>query len=459
MSHGSQRDVVADLVDIAARTVELARKAGAEVAEALVRDGSELTVKVRLGETELVKEAASRALGLRVFAHGRAAVTYTSDFGAAALASFARSTVELARLAEPDECNLPPAADELAQAPLPDLDLWDERTLAVDAAWAIREATRGEAAARAADARVTNSDGGTFSRTAGASAFATSAGFAGGYRGTYSALSVEPLAEDEGGKKRTGSYWTAARHLAELEDAEQVGLEATRRTLAKLGARKIDTCEAPVVFDPDAARGLLRELFGVTTGAAFYRKSSYLVGQEGQVLASPLLTIVDEPLLPRGPGSRPYDGDGLPSRRNVVVDAGRLTTVLCDLYSARKLGRRSTGSAARGVGGSPGPSASNLVLQPGTATREEIVRGAGRGLYVTELMGFGFNAVTGDFSRGASGFWIEGGELTYPVTEVTISANFADLWRNLDAVGCDVDRRSSLICPTLRVARMMIAGR
>lgn len=453
-------EVVKELTDVATRVVELSRRAGAEGAEVLARDGAELTAKVRMGETELVKEAGSRALGLRVFVERRAAVTYTSDFSPAALEAFARDSVALARLAEPDELNRLPDAGELAKpAELPDLELWDEAALEPDAAWAIACALRGEAAARKADPRVTNSEGATFSRAVGATAFAQSDGFAGGWRGTYLSLYVEPVCDDEGGKKRNGYWWTASRRLDGLADAEAVGLEATRRTVAKLGARKIATCEVPVVFDPEAARGLLRELVGVANGSAFYRKSSYLIGKEGEAVASPLVTVVDDPLVPRGPGSRPFDGDGLPSRLNVLIDGGVLQTVLCDTYSARKLGRRSTGSAGRAVGGSPGPTTSNLILRAGTSRADEIVRGVERGLYVTEMMGFGFNPVTGDFSRGAGGFWIEGGERAYPVTEITVSANFGDLWQRIDAVGDDLELRTSLACPTLRISRMTIGGR
>ena len=452
------RDTVKELTDVATRAVELCRAAGAEAAEALVKDGAELTVKVRLGEPELVKEAASRALGLRVFVDRRAAVTYTSDFGADALARFAADSVRLARLAEPDELNTLPAAGDYARE-LPDLDLWDEAALSLDAAWGLDAARRGEAAARQADPRVTNSEGATFARTASASAFASSGGFAGGVRGTYLSFYVEPICDDADGKKRSGYWWTGSRFLGGLAEPEAVGLEAARRTVAKLGARKVETCTAPVVFDPEAGRGLLRELFGVANGSAFYRKSSYLCGREDTQVASPLCTVVDDPLIPRGPGSRPFDGDGLPSRPNVVVDAGVLRTVLCDTYSARKLGRASTGSAGRGVGGTPGPTTSNFILRAGVDRPEDIVKRTERGLYVTEMMGFGFNPVTGDFSRGAGGFWIEQGEKTFPVSEVTISANFDELWRGIDALGTDLELRTSTACPTFRVARMTIGGR
>jgi PmbA protein len=229
--------------------------------------------------------------------------------------------------------------------------------------------------------------------------------------------------------------------------------------VAKLGSRKAETCEVPVVFDAEAGRGLLGALFGVANGSSWFRKSSYLIGREGQPCASPLVTIVDDPLMPRAPGSRPFDGDGLGSRRTVVVNAGVLETVLCDVYSARKLGRRSTGSAGRGVGGSPGPPTSTFIMQAGTTPAAELVRSLDRGLYVTDMMGFGFNPVTGDFSRGAAGFWIEKGERSFPVSEITVSASFDDMWKGIDAVGDDLVLRASTACPSFRVSRMTLGGR
>jgi PmbA protein len=441
---------------LAEQMLAYAKKAGADGAEVLVRDGTELEVKVRLGEPELVKEAGSRALGLRVLRDHRAAVTYTSDFAPAAMEQFARDSVELAALAEPDPTADLPAGDEMARE-LPDLDLWDDAVLGLDVAEGIRRARIAEDAARKLDTRVTNSDGSIFGRSVAASAFATSAGFSGSNRGTHVSLSVEPICDDADGKKRNGSYWTGARFAAALLPPETVGLEAARRTLAKLGTRKIPTGEAPVVISSDAGRGLLGQLAGVMSGGAVWRRSTYLAEREGTPIASPLVEIVDDPLVRRGPGSRPYDGEGLASRPNVLVSGGVLRTFLCDVYAGRKLNRRSTGSAARGIGGSPHVSVSNLILRAGRTPAAELEK-LERGLYVTELMGFGFNAVTGDYSQGAAGFWIEGGARAYPVGEITISANFDDLWKGIDAVGDDLDARSSVQCPSFRVGRMMIAG-
>jgi len=442
---------------LAEQMLSLAMTAGADGAEVLVSDSTELEVKIRLDEPELIKEAGSRSLGLRLLKDHRVALTYTSDFAPDAMERLARETVALAALAEPDPTGDLPAREEMARE-VPDLDLWDEELLSVDVAEAIRRARQAEAAARKLDARITNSEGAIFGGSVGASAFATSAGFSGSKRGTYASLYMQAIADDEGGKKRNGSYWTGSRFVGALLDPEQVGAEAARRTVAKLGSRKIATCEVPVIFSPEAARGLLGQFAGVMSGGAVWRKNTYLAQREGTPVASELVEIVDDPLLRRGLGSRAYDGEGLPSRTNVLVSGGVLRTFLCDVFAARKLGRRSTGSAGRGVGGGPHVSTSNLILRPGRTPARDIEQ-LERALYVTDLMGFGFNPVTGDYSQGAAGFWIERGERAFPVSEITVSANYDDLWKGVDAIGDDLDTRGSVQTPTFRVAKMTVAGK
>lgn len=449
---------IAELMELASDIVERARKGGADVAEAIARSGSELSTKVRMSEPELVEEAAHKSLGMRVIKKQRVALTSTSDLTPKGIERFVKDALELADIAQEDPFAGPADPDLIARGDFPDLELFDPAGGEVAAAQAIELATRAEKAARDADSRITNSDGSTFARTAGGFALVLSGGFRGGYAGSYASLVVSPVADDADGKKRRGFHYSAKRHLGELDTPEAVGREATRRTLRKLGARKVPTCEAPVVFDPDAARSILGLMASCIMGSSIWRKASYLLGREGTRVASDLVTIVDDPLLPRAPGSRPFDGEGLLARRNVVVDKGVLQTYLCDSYSARKLGRQSTASASRGSGGGVGPSTSNFLLQPTSTPAEEIVRSTKRGLYVTEMMGFGFNAVTGDFSRGASGFWIENGELTHPVSEVTISLNVDELWQRIDAVGNDLDLRTATAAPTLRVSAMTIAG-
>lgn len=446
-----------ELLALATGLVERARALGADVAEVTARAGWELSAKVRLGEPELVEEAGHRGVSLRVIKQQRVAVTSTSDLSEAGLARCVSDALMLAELSEPDPFAGPADPADLAPRPYPDLDLFDPAVAEITADVAVERATRAERAALDFDPRITLSEGATFSRTVGSSARVISNGFSGAQRGSYASLVVSPVAEDEGGKRRRGFHWSARRHVAELDDDAAVGREAARRTLAKLGARKVPTCEAPIVFDPDVARSLIGTFAGCIMGGSIWRKSSYLVGREGSSVASPLVTLIDDPLIPRAPGSRPYDGEGLPSRRNVVVDGGVLRTYLLDCYSARKLGSKSTGSAAVS-GGSIGPSTSNFILSPGPLSREELIASTERGLYVTEMMGFGFNAITGDYSRGASGFWIENGKLTFPVSEVTVSSNLDAMLKNIDAVANDLELKTSTAAPTFRVSKMTIAG-
>jgi PmbA protein len=445
------------LLELASDLVSRARKLGADVAEASASTGWELSAKVRLGKVELVEEAGHHGVSLRVIRGGRVATTTTSDLTPRGIERCVADALELCALAAADPFAGPAAAELLCKPPHPDLELLDPQIDAIDAGQAIEQARIAERAALDYDPRITNSEGATYSRTSGASAVVLSAGFEGALRGSYAALSVAPVVEDEGGKKRRGHYYSASRRHRDLQASDFIGEEAARRTLRKLGARKVATTEAPVVFEADVARSLIGSLAGCIVGGALWRKSSYLLEREGTAVASPLVTIVDDPLIPRAFGSRPFDGEGLRSRKNVVVEAGTLKTFLLDSYSARKLGRESTASASRG-GGSIGASTSNFIVQAGTTSAADIVKSTARGLYVTDMMGFGFNPITGDFSRGASGFWIENGELAYPVSEITISSTLDAMLKGIDAVGDDLELKSSTASPTLRVSSMTISG-
>jgi PmbA protein len=386
-------------------------------------------------------------------------VTFTSDLTPAGLARVVEDALELAALSQPDAWAGPPDPALLSNPSqhVP-LDLFDERVDAIDAAAALEMAKRAERAALSSDPRLKNSEGATVARQSGASALVTSGGFRGGTSGTYVSLVVSPVAEDDGGKRRTGYHWSARRHFAELDDPESVGLEAARRTLAKLGSRKLETQELPVVFDPDAARSIVGMLGGCISGGSVWRRSTYLAEREGSRVASELVTVVDDPLMPRAPGSRAFDGEGLLSRRNVLVEGGVLKQFLLDSYSARKLERQSTASASRGGSGGVGAGSSNLYLAPGTLSNEALLKSTPRALYVTDMMGYGFNPVTGDFSRGAAGFLIENGERVHPVSEVTVSLTLDDLLQRIDALSSELDHRTSTAAPMLRVSAMMVAG-
>ena len=447
------------LVDLGRSVVERAIAGGANVAEAGVHSGSHLSVKVRMGEPELVEEAGSRALGLRVMVGQRVASTYTSDLSDEGQRRLIEDALELARLSEADEFAGPPDPSELSsRSQWADLDTFDQAVSQISADEALDRALIGERAAFDFDPRVTNSEGASFTRARGLSALVTSGGFAGSDYGTYASVVVNPVADDEGGKKRSGYHWSACRHYADLEDSRAVGEEAARRTIAQLGAKKLPTQELPVVFDKDAARSILGLFAGCVLGGSIWRKSSYLVDRIGSRVASDLVDIVDDPLLPRAPGSRAFDGEGLLSRRNVVVEGGMLKSYLMDTYSARKLDSQSTGSASRSPSGGISPSTSNLILKANSQSRDELIADTKHGLYVTGMMGFGFNAVTGDFSRGASGFLVQDGELSHPVSEVTISLNLDQLLQRIDAVADDLDQRTAVASPTFRVSSMTLAG-
>jgi PmbA protein len=304
---------------------------------------------------------------------------------------------------------------------------------------------------------VRNSEGAEFYDRQGRVTYVATGGFAGDFPFSSFALSVTPVAVENGDMER--DYWySASRKLAGLDSPEAIGREAARRACRRLGARREATTEVPVVFDPESAASLLRALAVAASGPSLYRGTSFLVGRLGTRLAPASVTIVDDPLLPGGLGSRPFDGEGLPSRRTLLVERGVLASYLLDTYSARKLSLAATGHAARESGGGVTVGYTNLYLDPGPYAPEEIIGSVARGLYVTELIGFGVNFVTGDYSRGAVGQWIDKGELAYPVEEVTIAGNLTDMLARIEMVGRDLAFRDQTAAPTLKIARMTVAG-
>jgi PmbA protein len=344
-----------------------------------------------------------------------------------------------------------------------DLHLYFEDVYSLAGAERIDWARRTEAAALNADPRITNSDGGSFDVSTGCKALANSRGFTGSYRSSYTGISAVPLATDANGKMQRDFWWSSARRIADVESPEAVGNEAARRTLRRLGARRVPTQRAPIVFAPETARTLIGSLFEAASGDAIWRSASFLAGKLGETIGAPNLTIVDDNtmLLPSGVGgfgTSPFDDEGLPSRRTVVVENGVLRNYLLNTYTARKLGMKSTHNAARGLAGAPGIGSGNLFLVPGQVTPELIIGNVAAGLYVTSLMGFGTNLVSGDYSRGATGLWIENGQLTHAVEEVTIAGNLAEMLRNVAAIGNDLVFRGSVASPTLRIDGMTIAG-
>lgn len=344
-----------------------------------------------------------------------------------------------------------------------DLHLYFEDVYSLPGPERIAWARRAEAAALGADKRISNSNGGSFDAATGRKMLANSRGFVGGYRTSYAGVSAAPLAVEANGQMQRDSWWSGARRMGDLDTPEAVGKEAARRTIRRLGARRVPTQQVPVVFAPEVARSLIGSVFEAASGDAVWRHASFLAGKLGETIAAAGITIIDDNVmvLPTGVGgfgSSPFDGEGLPSRRTVVVENGVLRNYLLNTYTGRKLGMKSTHNGSRGLAGTPGIGAGNLYLQPGSMTPEAILAAIPAGLYVTSLMGFGVNMVTGDYSRGATGLWIENGELTHAVEEVTIAGNLAQMLRNVTAIGNDLVFRSSIASPTIRVDGMTIAG-
>ena len=446
-----------DLREIAGDVISRAMKAGATAAEAVVREGSEFSTLVRLGQVETLKEAGSRALGLRVYVGHRAASTYSSDFTPEGIERLVKGAIELVHITSEDPYAGLPDPSELGSFP-GDLKLYYEDVYSLPPEQRIDLARRAEKAAITTDPRIKNSDGGSFDASNGHKVLANSLGFVGDYRRSYCSISAAPIAQAEDGSMQRDYWYSSARTLAKLESPESIGAKAAQRTLRRLGARKIASTSVPVVFDSETARSLLDTIFDAVNGDAIYRQSSFLEGKLGQRVAAESITIVDDGIMPGGFGTSPFDGEGIPSRRTVVIEKGVLKSYLLNTYTAKKLGLKTTGNAARSLAGTPSIGYGNFYLEKGRRTPEQIIADIKQGLYIVDLIGFGVNLVTGDFSRGATGIWIENGELTYPVEEITVAGNLKDMLNNISEIGSDLEFRSSIAAPTLRIDGMTIAG-
>jgi PmbA protein len=451
-----------DLQQIAADVVERALRAGASEAEAVIREGDEFSTLVRLGQVETLKESGARGIGLRVFLGSsgsyRTANTSTSDFSEAGLAHMISGAIDLAHVTSQDPFAGLPEPGAMSQLP-GDLDLYYEDVYGLPTAQRIDYARRAEAAALSADPRLQKSDGGSFDAATGHKVMVNSHGFSGEYRRSYCSISAMPIAETEAGGMQRDYWFSSARTLARLDSPESIGAEAARRTLRRLNARRVPTQQVPIVFAPEIARSLIGNIFEAANGDSIYRGASFWTGQLGQQVASPNVTVVDDGTLPSLFGTSPFDGEGLPTRRTVVVENGVLKNYLLNTYTGRKLNMPSTGNASRGLAGTPGIGAGNLFLQKGSISPQQLLDDIPTGFYVTELMGFGVNMVTGDYSRGAAGLWIENGELTFAVEEVTIAGNLKEMLNNITAIADDLEFRGAVASPTLRIDGMTIAGK
>ncbi|HUZ72778.1 MAG TPA: metallopeptidase TldD-related protein [Stellaceae bacterium] len=429
-----------------------ALKQGADAADAVLFEGTALSHAQRLGRIEKLERSEGFDMGLRVLVGRRQAMVSMNERNAERIDEIVTRALAMARAVPEDPyCGLA-APDQLARD-WPDLDLADPDEPAPETliAWA----AAAEDAARAV-AGVTNSEGAEANWSRARVALAASNGFAGTYIGTGFGVSAAVLAGEGAGMERDYDY-TSAVYAADLEDPAAIGKRAGERAVRRLNARKVATCRVPVIYDPRVAGSLLRHLVGAISGPAVARGTSFLKDKRGERIFAAGITVTDDPHRRRGLRSKPFDAEGVRNERRAIVADGVLETWLLDLASARQLGLVSTGHASRGTGGPPGPSPSNLWLEPGVVTAGELIGDIASGFYVAELMGMGVNGVTGDYSRGAAGFWIENGELAYPVSEVTIAGNLKDMFRHLSAAS-DLRFRTGVDAPTLRIDGMTVAG-
>lgn len=442
--------------EIAATLIRLAAEHGANAAEATVSAGDEFEASVRLGQVETLKEAGSRAAGIRLLFGQRVGSAYSSDLTPEGLRRMVASASALAQISTEDpHAGLP---DPAVLGALPgDLALYHDSVDALPPADRIELARLAERAALDFDPRIDNSEGGSYGSSSGWRAFANSHGFLASYRTSSCSLSAIPVATVDGRRER--DYWfSSARSPEQLESAAYIGETAARRVLRRLGARKAPTCKVPVVFEPRVSRSLIGHIFSAVSGDAVYRKASYLAGLLGQRVAGSNVTIIDDGTIPGLFGTSPFDDEGVPSRRTPILEAGVLSSYLLNSYTARKLGLHTTGNASRGITGNASVGHGNLFLQPGPSSPDQIISSVRNGLFVTELLGSGVNIVNGDYSRGAAGVWIENGQLAWPVHEITISGNLRRIFETIEAVGNDLEFRGSIACPTLLIGEMTVSG-
>lgn len=452
-----QQKIETDLRELAQDIVRRAMAGGATVAECVVREGDEFSTVVRMGQVETLKESGSKSIGVRVFNGQRTASTHSSDFSRAGLDRMVKSALELSRITSEDPYAGIPEASQLGSLS-GDLDLYYPDVYSLPGEERIAYARRAEKAALDVDPRLKNSDGGSFDAATGHKILANSHGFVGEYRRSYCSVAAVPIAQASNGAMQRDYWFSVARSMGKLESPEQVGKIAAERTLRRLGARKVKTAHVPVIFDPLVATSILEHIFEGVNGDSIYRGASFLAGKLGEKIAGDSVNVIDDGTLVGGFGTSPFDGEGVPTRRTVVIENGVLKSYLLNTYTAKKLGLKTTGNAARGLAGTPGIGPGNYFLQPGARTPRQIIGEIKEGLYVTEFLGHGANLVTGDYSRGASGIWISGGELTYPVEEITVAGNLKEMFFHISEIANDLEFRGSVASPTLRVDGLTVGG-
>lgn len=439
-------------VDFVSSLIDRAKKAGADAADAAFIESTAISASLRLGKPENIERSESKAFGLRVMVGKKQAMVSSTSTDDSTLALLIERAVSMAKNAPEDPYSML-APENLLAKNIPDLDLYDSQEPSAEA---LLNASREAEEAALAVQGITNSEGADASYSSSAVAIATSNGFAQGYCTSSSAIGISVLAGEGVGMERDDDY-SIARFRADLTSPALVGRMAAERAIKRLNPRKVQTTQAPVVFDARVAKTLLGSFVSAINGAAIARGTSFLKNKMGEQIFNPNVTIIDDPYRLRGLSSRPFDGEGVAGRKLSLIDKGILTTWLLDLRSAKQLGLETTGSAIRGLSSPPAPSSTNLYMENGTLTVPELIADIKSGFYVTDLFGMGINLITGDYSQGASGFWIENGEIAYAVSEITIAGHLSDMFLHLTPAN-DLVFHYGTNAPTIRVEKMTIAG-
>ncbi len=434
------------------KLLELAKSQGAQAADGVLVENTDINISQRMGKPEAIERSENSSVGLRVFVGGSQASVSSSDMGAEALNEMVERAVAMARLAPPDT-DIQLATADIFPKIIPELDLLDEAE--PTPTWLLEQCKIAEDTARSVKG-ITNSEGADAGYSRSRVCLATSNGFVAGYDSSFFSVSASVLA-GEGTSMERDYDFSSARHMADLRDAEEIGLSAANRAIKRLNPRKVSSCSVPVVFDPRVSKSLLSILTGSISGSSIARGASFLKDEMGKAVFASGISIIDDPHILRGFASKPFDMEGVANKKTALVMDGVLQTWLLDIRTANKLGLKTTGHASRGISSPPSPSSSNSYMEAGKLSPKELMSDIKSGLYLTETFGMGINTVTGDYSQGAAGFWIENGEIAYPVSEITIAGNLRDMFKNLHPAN-DLSFRYSTNAPTIRVENMTVAG-
>ena len=446
-----------DYRNLAAELVAAFRKQGADACDVYIVNSSEFNTDVRLGKIEKLEQSISKGLGLRIIKNNATALTFTTDFADKSVKNLVNDTLEIVKISSADQYN-GLAPKEFLGVYDGKLQLFDDSLAGLAPARKIEMAKEMEDAGMKFDKRITNTEGSNWYDATRQLTLANSDGFTGQYKSTVASLSVSLLAE-ENGVKQTDYWYSFNRFVNRLDSPKSIGEEAARRVTRKLGGRKVKSQKVPIVLDPLVSRRLVGMVFGAASGRSIYRRSSFLVDKVGSEIASPLVQIIDDATMGDGPSCRPFDAEGVRSSRVTVVEKGVLKTFVCDAYAARRLNLKPTGNAPRSYQSLPSVGSTNLYMAAGASDPKEIIKSVKNGLYINALFGQGANGVTGDISQGAAGFWIENGELTYPVQEITLAGNALTLLKNITMVGNDLTFKfGGTAAPTLLISEATVGG-